>query len=132
MSKALRLATNDIQNNYNYVKKLNDYLVDNLKKYPDVKINTNKYSIPHILNISILGIKAETMLHALEEYDIYISTKTACSDADSYSLNVYELTKDLERSKSSIRISLSHLTTFDELNKFLEIFDKCYKKLKLN
>ncbi len=130
MAKALRLATTDLEIKYDYVKDLNNYLKENLKKYPDLYINSNEYSIPHILNISIKGIKSETMMHALEEDDIYISTKTACSDNNDYSENVYELTKDMDRSKSSIRISLSYLTTKDELDKFLKSFENCYQKLK--
>ena len=130
IAKALRLEMIDIEKKYQYVKELNEYLKENLKKYSDVIINSNDYSIPHILNISVLGVKAETMMHALEEDDIYISTKTACSDDDSYSFSVYELTKDMERSKSSIRISLSYLTTKEELDKFLKSFEKCYQNLK--
>ncbi len=130
MSKALRLATSDLTNRYNYVKNLNIYLKNNLEKFKDVYINSNSFSIPHILNISVVGVKSETMMHALEEYDIYISTKTACSDKNDYSENVYELTKDMARSKSSLRISISYLTTKDEIDKFLKYFEICYQKLK--
>ena len=68
------------------------------------------------------------MLHALEKYDIYISTQTACSTG-TMSKSVYALTKDEKRAKSSIRISLSHLTKESEIDYFLEKFDFCYKEL---
>jgi len=131
ISKSLRLIMNDIDNNYNYVKELNNYLKNRLANYENVYINSNDYCIPHILNISIKGIKSETFMHALEKYEIYVSTKTACSDVDGYSEAVYNLTNDLDLAKSSIRISLSHLTTYEELDKFIEIFDICYKQLNL-
>lgn len=131
LSKALRLANIDLNKRYEYVKKLNEYLKENLCKYKDVYINSNDKCIPHILNISILGVKAETFMHALENYNVYVSTKSACSDEDSLSEGVLALTQDKERAKSSIRISLSHLTTKEELMEFLTFFDKCYKKLKL-
>ena len=130
LAKALRLSLENLDNNYNYVLDLNNYLKDNLKELKDVYINSNKYCIPHILNVSIKGVKAETFMHALEEYDVYVSTKTACSDNDAYSESVYIFTSDMERAKSSIRISLSPLTTKEELDKFIEIFKKCYSKLK--
>lgn len=130
ISKALRLSLNDLDKNYEYVSKLNNYIKDNLKNIKDVYINSNDYSIPHILNISIKGIKAETFMHALEEYDVYVSTKTACSDEDSYSESVYDLTKIMELAVSSIRISLSHLTTMEEVDRFIEVFNICYNKLK--
>ena len=129
LSKAVRLANKNIEERYTYVKKLNTFLVDNLSKYERVFINSNKYCIPHILNVSICGVKAETFMRALEEYNIYVSTKTACSDENAISESVYDLTKDLERAKSSIRISLSYLTTEDEINEFIKYFDTCYKKL---
>ena len=132
IAKALRLQMENFDQKYEYVKMLNDYLRENLKKYSFVVINSNDYSIPHILNISILGIKSETMMHALEEDDIYVSTKTACSDDNSYSEAVYEITKDMNRSKSSIRISISHLTTKEEIDSFLISFAKNYQKLKMN
>ena len=69
------------------------------------------------------------MLHALENDDIYISTQSACSASNNISKAVFSVTNDEERSKSSIRISLSYLTTKDEIDKFLKSFDKCYKKL---
>ena len=42
---------------------------------------------------------------------------------------VYALTKDHDRSKSSVRISLSYKTTMEEIDKFLEIFERCYNRL---
>ncbi len=130
ISKALRLAYINLDEKFNYVLELNKYLKSKLSNYEDVYINSNDKCIPHILNISILGIKSETFMHALEEYDVYVSTKTACSIHDSLSESVYELTKDKKRAQSSIRISLSYLTSKEEIDKFLNIFDECYKKLK--
>ena len=112
-----------------HVKQLNEYLKNELMKFELVKINSNEHCIPHILNISVLGCKPETMQHALEEYDIYISTQTACSSGNTVSKAVYALTNDEERASSSIRISLSHLTTKEECDKFIESFSNCYKKL---
>ena len=77
-----------------------------------------------------MNVKPESMQHALEEYDIYISTQTACSSGDSMSKGVYALTNDTKKASSSIRISLSHLTTYEELDKFVESFKKCIKNLR--
>lgn len=130
-AKALRLAYEDIDSKYNYVTELNNYLKENLSKYDNVYINSNSKCIPHILNLSIIGVKPETMLHALEKYEIYISTQTACSSEKLLSKAVYALTMDEERAKSSIRISLSYKTTKEELEETLKVFDKCYKELLL-
>ena len=130
ISKALRLSIVDLEKKNDYVLDLNKYLREKLKNYKDVCINSNDYCIPHILNISIIGVKAETFMHALEKYDIFVSTKSACSDEDSLSESVLSLTGDKEKAKSSIRISLSYLTTKEEVNEFLKYFDICYQELK--
>ena len=119
----------NIDNNYKYVDNLNKYLLDKLSKIDNVVINSTKYSIPHIINISVDSVKPETLLHALEKEEIYISTKTACNKGEDISIPVYELTKDEERSKHSLRISISHLTTKEEIDRFIEIFEEKLQKL---
>ena len=129
LAKALRLAYENFDAKYEHVKELNSYLKEKLSHYDLVRINSNDYCIPHILNISVLHVKPETMQHAIEEYDIYISTKTACSSKENISRAVLALTNDKERAASSVRISLSYLTTKEECEEFLKAFDKCYKEL---
>lgn len=127
-SKAIRLALENLDEKFKYISKLNNNIKANLNDL--VSVNSNDYCIPHILNLSVIGIKPETMLHALEKYEIYISTQTACSTG-TMSKSVYALTSDIEKAKSSIRISLSHLTTEKEINYFLECFNKCIDELNL-
>ena len=128
LSKALRLATTDIEKRERFIERLNLKIVDALKKYNGVMINKTKYSIPHILNISLRNIKAETFLHALEEFEVYVSCNTACSSA-TLSSSVMAVYNDKVRASSTLRISLSHLTTTDEVNKFISYFDGIYRKL---
>jgi cysteine desulfurase len=129
LAKALRLSLENINEKRKKVEELNNYLKEQLKSIDRVIINSNQYCIPHILNISILGAKPETIQHALEEYNIYISTQTACSEDNSKSLSVLALTNDLERAKSSIRISISHLTTKEELDEFISSLKKIISNL---
>ena len=111
-----------------FTKKVNNYIKEKLSQYDNVKINSNKYSIPHILNLSVMNAKPESMQHALEEYDIYISTQSACSSNNPVSKAVFEVTKDEEAAKHSIRVSLSGFTTKNEVDTFLSAFDKCINK----
>ena len=131
-SKALRLALKDMDKKDEQVRKYQERIIEHLKNYPNVYINTSKYCIPHILNISIIGIKPETFIHALEADDIYISSNTACYSGRP-SPSVMAMYNDEERSKSSIRVSLSYLTLPSEINAFLESFSRHYQELsKLN
>ena len=129
LAKALRLIMDDLDSNISYVADLNKKLKNGLKKIKGVSINSNEYCVPQVVNLSINGIKPETLLHALEEDDIYISTKTACSKDDAISLAVYTLTRDEEKAKSSIRVSLSHLTKENEIDFFLNSKITKYRKI---
>ena len=130
LAKALRLVYEDFDNRYNYVKNLNSYLREELSKIDGVHINSSLESSPYILNISIKNIKSEVMLHALESEDVYISTQTACSKGGS-SIGVFEITKNEDYALHSLRISLSYLTTKEELNVFLKVFKEKMRKLDL-
>ncbi len=130
VAKALRLVYENFDNRYNYVKNLNSYLREELSKIDGVHINSSLESSPYILNISIKNIKSEVMLHALESEDIYISTQTACSKGGS-SIGVFEITKNEDYALHSLRISLSYLTTKEELDVFLKVFKEKMRKLDL-
>ena len=128
LSKAVRLACTDLEKRERFVTLLNEKIVGNLEKYPNIKINKTKYSIPHILNISVLNVMPETLIHALDKHEIYVSTNTACASGE-ISHSVMAIYNDNKRAKHTIRISISHVTTTEEINKFLSAFKEEYEKL---
>jgi len=131
LMKTMKLIIPNVSDNIKYIKKLNKKICDKLKTYDRVHINSTENSIVNTINFSLRGIKPETFVHALDEREIYISTKSACSGANSMSNSVYALTKDKELSNGSLRISLSYMTTEEEVDKFLYVFDECYRKLEM-
>ena len=128
LMKALELVIPNIDKNYEYVSSLSRKIKDNLKKYDNIHINSTENSIPYIINFSVIGVKPETFIHTMEEEDIYLSTKSACSTSD-VSLSVDSIYHNREISMSSIRISLSYKNTEEEIDKFIKAFDKIYNKL---
>lgn len=128
LSKAIRLANENIEKKERFVTLLNEKIVNTLSKYPNILFNKTKYSIPHILNISVMDVMPEVMVHALANHEIYVSSNTACSSGE-VSNAVLAVYNDLNRAKHTIRISLSHVTTTEEINKFLEVFKEEYEKL---
>ena len=126
-AKALRLAYEDYDIKYQQVRELKEYLIDKIKDF-DITINSNDYCLPHMVNISLHGIKSEVMLHALEETEIFISTQTACS-VGNYSKAVFAITHDKDLASSSLRISLSYLTTKEELDIFVDTLKDAISKL---
>lgn len=127
--KAIALAVSSQKGNDEKVRMLNKKLQKALKCYPKVTINSTKKSIPYILNVSVVGVKSMAFQEELEKHNVYISTKSACCPVNTVSKAVYALTKDKKRALSTLRISLSHLTTEEELDVFLQCFEQCYKKL---
>ncbi|MBQ8131085.1 MAG: cysteine desulfurase [Bacilli bacterium] len=129
LAKALRLAYDDFAEKTSKVVEIHDYLLEKIKDF-DIDINSNCFCLPNMVNVSLKNIKPETMQHALEEYDIYLSTQTACSSAE-YSKAVYAVTRDKERSRHSIRISLSYKTTKEEIDTFVSVFKKLIQELNI-
>lgn len=127
-AKALRIALTDLEKKERFVLRLNEKLIKEFSIHKDILINQTKYSIPHILNISLLNIKPETFIHAMEEKDVYIGTNTACSSGD-LSTAVMAIYNDKKRATSTIRISISHITTSDEINQFVNHFNTVYNNL---
>lgn len=128
LSKACRLANTDFEKRERFITLLNEKIVNHLSKYPNVIINKSKYSIPQILNISLMNVMPETFIHAMEKHEVYLSTNTACSSGD-LSSSIMAVYDDMNRAKHTVRISLSYVTTTDEVNKFLQYFDEEYQKL---
>ena len=129
-SKAIRIANEKLDSNVKKCEKLKTELLKGLEKYP-VLINSNDLCVPQIVNLSLLKIKSETFVHALEKHDVFVSTTTACSSLQESTIlkELYGGNKNI--STTSIRISLSHLTTSEDIKNFLEIFDQVWNELSL-
>lgn len=129
MTKALEIAYTNMDKNNNHVKRLNQILRTELSKYDLVHINSPENAIPNTLNFSIRGVNSKDFAKELENFDIFISTKSACSSEENISKAVYAVTRDEDLASSSLRISISYLTNETEIEEFLKYFDICYKKL---
>lgn len=108
----------DIAKNREYVKSLNTYLKSELLKIDSVTINSSDDALEYVLNISVDSIKSETMLHHLEQDNVYVSSSSACAKGKkSYVLKALGLSDKLI--DSSLRISFSKYNTKDDVDAFL-------------
>ena len=123
LSSALGYAVGEFDERYERVSQLNARLREHFAKNPNIRINSPDYAVPHILNISVKGIKGEDMRRMLDEKGVCVSVKSACSVANTPSRAVMAISHDRKNALSSWRISLSHLTTDDELERFINILD---------
>ena len=129
LSKAMRIINVNLENNIKKVTKLNELLISGLND-DRIHINSNNLCVPHIVNLSLKSIRSETFVRALEKYEVYISTNSACSSLESSTV-LKAVTDDKTINTTSIRISLSHFTTKLEINEFIRIFYKVYDELLL-
>lgn len=111
------------------VRLLHDRLVAALRRYSLVRINSPKTAVPHIINVSVTGIKGTRFQQALSEQGVCVSVKSACSSDGMPSKAVFAVSRDRRNALSSWRISISYLTTEEEIEGFLQAFDTCYKTL---
>ena len=126
---ALRLALGQQAQRVAYVSGLNQRLRTQLGQYPAVHFNSPPNAVPHILNLSVQGVKGTAFQRALSEQGVCVSVRSACAAEGAPSAAVYAVSHDRRNALSSWRISLSHLTTHEELTEFLWAFARCYQAL---
>ena len=126
---ALDLATIDLSNRVEHVAKLNAELRTALSAYPLVRINSPEHAIPHVLNLSVQNVKGTVFQRELDAKGVCVSVKSACSSDGLPSRAVFAVSRDRRNALSSWRVSLSHLTTEEEIKEFLQAFDVCYREL---
>ena len=126
---ALNLAVTDLPGRVDHVAKLNAELRAALSTYPLVRINSPEHAIPHVLNLSVQNVKGTVFQRELDAKGVCVSVKSACSSDGLPSRAVFAVSRDRRNALSSWRISLSHLTTEDEIKAFLQAFDVCYREL---
>ncbi len=105
----------DIAANHAIIQELNAYALERLRQLDGVTVNSPTDALPYIINISVEGIRSETMLHHLEKSGVYVSSSSACSKGKrSYVLEAMGLPDD--RIDSSLRISFSKYNTKEDID----------------
>lgn len=124
LEEALSLAMERLEENLSYVRELNGLLRHFFQGYKDIVIISPEDSSPYILNISMKGVNTNKFAQELDTYGIYVATKSACCAPNTVSKPVFAIIKDKKLALQTLRISLSHLTSKDEIKEFLEVFNK--------
>ena len=130
MAKAVRLLLTDekekADREYAIKEKISKYLTGKpgIHIFSPLKANF----APHILCFALEGIRGETLVHTLEDQDIYISTTSACASkkADEASTLVAMKTPDAIAT-SAVRLSFDESNTLEEADEFIAAFDEIYQ-----
>lgn len=124
LGEAAKEAYEDFDKEVEYIYGLRDYLIDEITKLNDegIKLNSEKgvKFAPHVLSISISGVRAEVLLHAMEERGVYIASGSACSsNHPGLSGTLKGIGLKEEFLSSTVRVSFSKYNNKEELDFFL-------------
>jgi cysteine desulfurase len=131
MVKAMRIIKERMNADIVHMKKLKDRLIHELTGIDRVMINTpHQDSAPHIVNVSVPSVKAEALLHTLEQKGFYVSTRSACSSKKVEPSRVLKaMGRNDKAALGSIRISLEASVTEDQIGQFLQAFKQSVQQL---
>ena len=118
---AVREAYVKLDQNIEHMSSVREFALLKLSAL-DVRLNSPLgKSAPHIINVTLPGIKSETMLHYLSGEGIYVSSGSACSShstTPSRALTAFGLSPS--DADCSIRISISETTTESDIDALVE------------
>lgn len=133
LAKAIEMIYADLDENVEQLYRLKEHFIAGVTQIPDIKINglTGKESAPHIISVSIRGIRSEVMLHALEEKGVYVSAGSACaSNKPQTSDTLKAIGVEKELLDSTIRFSMSEFTTQEEIEYTLKAMQEIIPMLR--
>ncbi len=119
MAKAVELIYNDFEPKIHYLYQLRERFIQGVTKIEGIKINgcQGTEGAPHIVSVSIQGVRSEVMLHALEDKGIYVSAGSACSsNKPAISATLKAIGVEKQFLDSTIRFSFSMFTTEEEID----------------
>ncbi|QCJ43742.1 cysteine desulfurase [Bacillus sp. S3] len=132
MAKALRMTMDKSEAGLERMKKIQSMLRTELNEIDGVKIHTPViHSAPHIVNFSLIGMRSEVFIHALEQQGVFVSTTSACSSKrKSPSKTLLAMGVPESLAESAIRVSLSFENTEDETKTAVSVIKKTANQLR--
>ena len=131
-AKALRLAMENQEAFASKTQKMKEVIREELANYPDVTVFSGEdHFAPHILTFGIKGVRGEVVVHAFEEFDIYISTTSACSSkAGKPAGTLIAMGVDKSIAQTAVRLSLDLENDMSQVEQFLTKFKLIYEQTR--
>ena len=131
-AKALRLAMENQEAFASKTQQMKEVIRQELANYPDVTIFSGEdHFAPHILTFGIKGVRGEVVVHAFEEFDIYISTTSACSSkAGTPAGTLIAMGVDKSIAQTAVRLSLDLENDMSQVEQFLTKFKLIYEQTR--
>ena len=131
-AKALRLAMENQVAFASKTQQMKEVIRKELANYPDVTVFSGEdHFAPHILTFGIKGVRGEVVVHAFEEFDIYISTTSACSSkAGKPAGTLIAMGVDKSIAQTAVRLSLDIENDMSQVEQFLTKFKLIYEQTR--
>ena len=131
-AKALRLAMENQEAFASKTQQMKEVIREELANYPDVTVFSGEdHFAPHILTFGIKGVRGEVVVHAFEEFDIYISTTSACSSkAGKPAGTLIAMGVDKSIAQTAVRLSLDTENDMSQVEQFLTKFKLIYEQTR--
>ena len=131
-AKALRLAMENQEAFASKTQQMKEVIREELANYPDVTVFSGEdHFAPHILPFGIKGVRGEVVVHAFEEFDIYISTTSACSSkAGKPAGTLIAMGVDKSIAQTAVRLSLDLENDMSQVEQFLTKFKLIYEQTR--
>lgn len=122
---AAKEAYTDFEGKIDTLRKKKQRFVKGLQDIPDITLQGQTPlggGAPHIISVSVRGVRSEVLLHALEDKQIYISSGSACSSNKKLPVSTVlkEAHVEKELLESTVRFSFSTQTTDEEIDYCLD------------
>lgn len=131
LAKAVELQAAETAENRQRLDTLKKYFLQRLiAAVPDVIVHSPKEGAPHICNFSVLGIRGEILVHALEEEEIYVSTGSACSSKKKGSRILESMRLPADQRESALRFSFSTSNTKEQVDYAIDVLAKKTAELR--
>ena len=131
-AKALRLAIENQEVFTSKTQQMKEVIRQELANYSDVTVFSGEdHFAPHILTFGIKGVRGEVVVHAFEEFDIYISTTSACSSkAGKPAGTLIAMGVDKSIAQTAVRLSLDLENDMSQVEQFLTKFKLIYEQTR--
>ncbi len=119
MAKAVEEIFVDFESKINYLYSIKERFVKGVGAIEGIRLNgpVGREGAPHVVSVSIQGIRSEVMLHALEDKGIYVSAGSACSsNKPSVSATLKAIGVEKQYLDATLRFSFSLFTTEAEID----------------
>ena len=131
-AKALRLSMEKLDIFTSKTGQMKAVIRQALLDYPDIFVfSDEKDFAPHILTFGIKGVRGEVIVHAFEDYDIFISTTSACSSkAGKPAGTLIAMGVDKDKAQSAVRLSLDLENDMSQVEQFLTKLKLIYNQTR--